>query len=300
MMPWQRQWEGWRHLGFPHISSGSRACLCVSVITRRVVGQVSTIVQDQPGCPEEAGWVPAPRSPPPQSGPVAPIWGQTTSSGAAQSAEKVRLMLSRKRPGLARLPPLPIHEAVAEQALGTWQIQYASCVHNQLSIWASVSSSTTEAMHTFIFSSWGIYRVSDMQYASKRQRTQNLGLGEHPARPPCAPCGSKAGGKLLCLGCGCRSGFPLRPPVTDAQQRAAESGIPARGSRDLGSQRRWRPGDFQPHCCQEKVSQGPPAHRHSLGPGARGGRTSSLSCPGRSRPGAALGLGRGGAGARWE
>lgn len=172
MMPWQRQWERWKHLGFPHISSGSRACLCVSVITRRVVGQLSTIVQDQPGCLEEAGRVPAPRSPPPQSGPVAPVWGQTSSSGAAQSAEKVRLMLSRKREDS---PASPHPQSMKLWQSKPWALGRLSmrpvCATSPLGspLWASVSPSTTEPMHTFIFSSWGIYRGSDLQYASKRQ-----------------------------------------------------------------------------------------------------------------------------------
>jgi len=93
----------------------------------------------------------------------------------------------------------------------------------------------------------------------------------------------------------CEAGSPLRPPATDAQKRAAESGIPAQGSRDLVSPRRRRPGDFQPHCCQEKLSQGPLAQRHSLGSRPRGGPPLITLLPpeGQSSLGAGAGWCRG-------
>lgn len=92
-MLWQRQWVEWRCLGAPHTLR--LPGVSVHVIFRPGVGQLSTIWQDQPGCPAKA------RCLPPQPGPAALICGQPNSSGAAQSSEEVWLLLSRKRPGLA-------------------------------------------------------------------------------------------------------------------------------------------------------------------------------------------------------
>lgn len=93
MMLWQRQWVEWRRLGAPHTLR--LPGVSVHVIFRPGVGQLSTIWQDQPGCPAKAGWVLAPRCPPPRPGPAAPVCGQPISSGAAQSSEEVWLSLSR-------------------------------------------------------------------------------------------------------------------------------------------------------------------------------------------------------------
>lgn len=60
MMLWQEQWVEWRHLAPPHTPSGSQACLCPHNLCLGV-GQLSTIQQDQPGCPAKAGWLSCPR-----------------------------------------------------------------------------------------------------------------------------------------------------------------------------------------------------------------------------------------------
>ena len=78
-----------------------------------------------------------------------------------------------------------------------------------------------------------------------------------------------------------RSGAPpSAPAAADAQKGAAESGTRAAGARDLGSPGRRRPGDFQPHRCQEKVSQAPLAPQHSLGSGPEAAATPTLCRPG--------------------
>lgn len=145
--------------------------------------------------------------------------------------------------------------------------------------WASVSLLPIEPIHTFIFSS------IECQTRSKHQ-----GDSEPHPRPWEASslasdelCGKKAGGKLLfavrvgglaslcvCLGRCSEEG--------DKEQKRGER------SPDLGSPRSQRPGDFQSHCCQEKVSQVPLAHQRSLSAGPPVADTPTLSSPRRSLP----------------
>lgn len=104
MTPWWRQVVAWRCLPLVPKPSGSRR-VCVQVSFLLGVGQLSTIPQGawqgaQRGRPGSRPCLPAPSA---SIGPVAPIWGQPISPGAAQSNGKVWLMLSRKRPRLT--PP---------------------------------------------------------------------------------------------------------------------------------------------------------------------------------------------------
>lgn len=107
MTPLQRQRAGQRRLG-PHPTptppppprAPRRVC-----VRHPGGGQLSTIQQDQPGSPAEAGWLPAPLLPLP----AFPVWPSCaslgtdlfSSPGATQSTEKVWFVLSRVRPGFA-------------------------------------------------------------------------------------------------------------------------------------------------------------------------------------------------------
>lgn len=115
--------------------------------------------------------------------------------------------------------------------------------------------------------------------ASSIQETVNpdprpWGVSSLPT-PRCGPvCGGvggrgegDSGGKLSALGGDGGRGSPLHPPRQTPSRGRQRAGSERQGARDLGSLRRRRPGDFQPHCCQENVSPVPLAQQHSLGSG---------------------------------
>lgn len=80
------------------------------------------------------------------------------------------------------------------------------------------------------------------------------------------------------------AGSSLRSQAADAQEGAAESRIPARGSRDLGGPRQARrsPGGSQLGCGPE-VSQERLAHQRSLGPGPGSACLQPWGCGGGRR-----------------
>lgn len=127
-----------------------------------------------------------------------------------------------------------------------------------------------------------------VRWASSIQETVNpdprpWGVSSLPT-PRCGPVCGGGGGTLegssvlwVEMG-GC--GSPLHPPWQTPSRGRQRAGSKRQGARDLGSLRRRRPGDFQPHCCQENVSPVPLAQQHSLGSGPGGRHPHTLQSGG--------------------